>query len=180
MSESDLELVRQAQRGDLAAYAALIARHQVGLERYALHLVGQREDAEEALQDTLMRAWRSIGQCAHPERFRAWLVRILVNRCRTALARRGPAARRTVGDEALHQVTVDHPAQGDGWPAEIQRALETLTADSREAFLLKHVEGFSYEEMVELTGASIPALKMRVSRACEQLRARLEVNTYGT
>lgn len=179
MSESDLELVHRAQRGDLTAFGELIARHRIGLERYAVHLLGQREDAEEALQDTLMRAWRSIGQCAHPERFRGWLVQILVNRCRTALTRRGPAARRSAGHEALHQITVDHPAQGDGWPAEIQRALATLTADSREAFLLKHVEGFSYEEMVVLTGASVPALKMRVSRACEQLRQQLEVNGHG-
>jgi RNA polymerase sigma-70 factor (ECF subfamily) len=180
MSESDLELVHRAQRGDLPAYGALIARHRVSLERYALHLLGQREDAEEALQDTLLRAYRSIGQCAQPERFRAWLVRILINRCRTVLIRRAPLLRRTLGDEALDRVTVEHPAQRDGWPDEIQRALATLAPDSREAFLLKHVEGFSYEEMVELTGASVPALKMRVSRACDQLRRRLEVSPDGS
>lgn len=180
MSESDLELVHRAQRGDLPAYTTLIARHRVSLERYALHLLGQREDAEEALQDTLVRAYRSIGQCSQPERFRAWLARILVNRCRTAMARRASIARHTLRDEALERVTVEHPAQRDGWPDEIQRALATLPADSREAFLLKHVEGFSYEEMVELTGASVSALKMRVSRACEQLRRRLEVSSGGS
>jgi RNA polymerase sigma-70 factor (ECF subfamily) len=174
MSESDLELVHRAQRGDLPAYGTLITRHRVSLERYALHLLGQREDAEEALQDTLLRAYRSIGQCAQPERFRAWLVRILINRCRTALARRAAAARLTVGDGGLDRATVDHPAQRDGWADEIKLALAALPSDSREAFLLKHVEGFSYDEMVELTGASVPALKMRVSRACEQLRRQLE------
>ncbi|HKV73067.1 MAG TPA: RNA polymerase sigma factor [Gemmatimonadales bacterium] len=178
MSETDLELARRARRGDLTAFGTLISRHRLGLERYALHLLGQREDAEEALQDTLVRAWRSIGQCAHPDRFKAWLVRILVNRCRTALVRRGPQVRRMADEEALTRVSVDHPAQGDGWPDEIHRALETLSIDAREAFLLKHVEGFSYEEMVALTGASVPALKMRVSRACEQLRVQLENGAY--
>ncbi|MEO8032513.1 MAG: RNA polymerase sigma factor [Gemmatimonadota bacterium] len=174
MSESDLDLVRRAQRGDLAAYSALIGRHRTGLERYALHLLGQREDAEEALQDTLIRAYRSIGRCREPERFRAWLVKILVNRCRTALARRGQLHRRMVEVESIDAAAVQYPARVDGREDEIRRGLAALAPDSREAFLLKHVEGFSYEEMVELTGATLSALKMRVSRACEQLRRLLE------
>jgi RNA polymerase sigma-70 factor (ECF subfamily) len=60
------------------------------------------------------------------------------------------------------------------WQEEIGRALATLPADQREAFLLKHVEELSYEEMAELTGTTVPALKMRVSRACDRLRRELE------
>ena len=174
MSESDLDLVHRTRRGDLSAYGTLIARHRVGLERYALHLLGQREDAEEALQDTLVRAYRSIEQCREPERFRAWLVKILVNRCRTALAQRGQLHRRAVEVDSMEAGTVEHPARVDGREDEIRRGLAALAPDSREAFLLKHVEGFSYEEMVELTGATLSALKMRVSRACAQLRRDLE------
>ena len=174
MNVSDAELVARAQGGDLEAYAALVDRHRAGLERYAYHLLGNRQEAEEALQDALLRAYRAIRQCRQPERFRAWLARILVNRCRTRMRRWNPfvADQRPDGDPG--GAAVSHPEDQRAWLEEIRRALATLPADHREAFLLKHVEAFSYEEMAELTGASIPALKMRVSRACERLRTLLE------
>src|SRR5215475_3693164 len=90
MSPIDGDLVRRAQRGDLTAYGDLIHRHRTGLERFAVHLLGNRQEAEEALQDTLLRAYRAIGQCVQPERFRGWIFQILVNRCRTRLARPDP------------------------------------------------------------------------------------------
>jgi DNA-directed RNA polymerase specialized sigma24 family protein len=63
----------------------------------------------------------------------------------------------------------------DGFDLElVQHALDRLTPDLREAFLLKHVEDHSYEQMMEITGAGLSALKMRVKRACEQLREQLE------
>jgi RNA polymerase sigma-70 factor (ECF subfamily) len=173
MSVPDADLVCQAQDGDLDAYAELVTRHRSGLQRYALHLLGNREEAEEALQDSLLRAYRAIGQCEQPERFRSWLVRILVNRCRTRLSRAGPPVRDSERDNALDNAAVPPTADRSAWGEEIQRALQVLATDQREAFLLRHVEEFSYEEMAELTGASVPALKMRVSRACERLRAEL-------
>ena len=172
MSASDTELVLRARAGDLRAYAELVGRHRSGLQRYAHHLLGNREEAEEALQDALVRAHRALGQCAHPDRFRSWLLAILVNRCRSRLARPRPLAV-DGGAEALDRVAMADDADGAAWREEIARALATLPADHREAFLLKHVEEFSYEEMAALTGASVPALKMRVSRACERLRGLL-------
>lgn len=174
MSASDAELVRQAQAGDLAAFSTLVLRHRVSLERYATHLLGRREEAEEALQDSLLRAWRGIGRCAEPERIRSWLLSILVNRCRSRLAR---GDRLVTGAEALGPLGRAWQAPTDeqaAWQEEIRRALTTLPADQREAFLLKHAEDLSYEEMAELTGTSVPALKMRVSRACDRLRRELE------
>lgn len=174
MSASDAELVRQAQSGDLAAFTSLVLRHRASLERYAIHLLGRREEAEEALQDTLLRAWRAIARCADPERVRSWLLSILVNRCRTRLAR---GDRLVTGAGALGPLDRAWQAPTDeraAWQEEIGRALATLPADQREAFLLKHVEELSYEEMAELTGTTVPALKMRVSRACDRLRRELE------
>ena len=74
---------------------------------------------------------------------------------------------------ALSEASAEHPAERREWREEIQRALGRLEADQREAFLLKHVEDLSYEEMSALTGAGISALKMRVKRACERLRVML-------
>src|SRR6266513_4286686 len=96
---SDAALVCRVQAGDTGAYADLVARYRDRLGRYALHMLGNREDAEEVLQDAFVRAYRSLARCEDPERFGAWLFRILVNRCLTLGARRGRRARTFVVDE---------------------------------------------------------------------------------
>jgi RNA polymerase sigma-70 factor (ECF subfamily) len=174
MTVSDADLVARVRRGDLAAYGELVGRHRASLERYAHHLLGIREDAEDALQESLLRAYHAIGRCEQPERFKAWLLKILINRCRTRLTRRDPVVRDLAAEQALEQATAPETVDGISWREEIQRALAVLGPDQREAFLLKHVEELSYEEIASLTGASVSALKMRVNRACERLRAELE------
>lgn len=136
-------------------------------------LLGNREDAEEALQDALLRGYRALGQCLEPERFGAWLFRILVNRCRTRHARRGPRMEGLESVPALDVPTMMDASAGIEWREEIHRALVRLPSEHREAFLLHHVEGLSYEEMAAITGTGISALKMRVSRAAERLRTEL-------
>lgn len=172
--ESDGALVRRVLDGDVEAYAGLVARYRDRLGRYALHLLGNRADAEEALQDAFVRAYRSLERCAAPERFGAWLFQILVNRCRTVGAQRSRRERVVTANEtALSDADVAHPAEQHAWREAIRWALDQLTPEQREAFLLKHVEELSYEEMVELTGVGESALKMRVKRACEMLRTLL-------
>jgi RNA polymerase sigma-70 factor (ECF subfamily) len=74
----------------------------------------------------------------------------------------------------VQDASVSHPAEQLAWREEIDRALTRLDRDQREAFLLKYVEDMSYEDMSKATGAGISALKMRVKRACDRLRAMLE------
>jgi len=76
-------------------------------------------------------------------------------------------------DIALLDASEEHPEEQNAWREEIQRALLALDEDQREAFLLKHVEELGYDEIAELTGVGVSALKMRVKRACERLRALL-------
>jgi RNA polymerase sigma-70 factor (ECF subfamily) len=102
------------------------------------------------------------------------LFRILVNRCRTVGARRGRRAKTFVFDEtALLSASEDHPAEQGAWREEIDRALQRLRPEQREAFLLKYVEELGYDEMSRLTGVGVSALKMRVMRACDRLRELL-------
>ena len=177
-NDSDAALVARVLGGDSRAYAVLVARYRAQFARYAVRMLGSREDAEEALQDAFVRAYRSLAKCDDPDRFASWLFRILANRCRTTGARRGRREKTFVRDEiALLDASVDHPAERAAWREEIQRALIALDDDQREAFLLKHVEEMGYDEMAEITGVGVSALKMRVKRACERLRVLLqEVN----
>lgn len=173
-NDGDAEVVARVLAGDSAAYAILVGRYRVQFARYATRMLGNREDAEEALQDAFLRAYRSLARCDDPARFGSWLFRILTNRCRTAGARRGRREKTFVRDDvALLDAAEAHPEERSAWREEIQRALLMLEEDQREAFLLKHVEDLGYEEMAELTGVGVSALKMRVKRACERLRTLL-------
>src|SRR5690242_9881941 len=171
---SDAALVRRVRAGDTDAYADLVARYRDRLGRYALHMLGNREDAEEALQDAFVRAYRSLARCEDPERFGAWLYGILVNRCRTAGARAARRARRFIDDPgALENARLPGPDGQVEWDDAVRWALARLAPESREAFLLKHVEELEYEDMARLTGVGVSALKMRVKRAREHLQVML-------
>ncbi len=172
---ADALIVERVLAGDVEAFATLVERYRDRCARYAMHMLGNREDADEVMQDAFVRAYRSLGRCEDPERFGAWLFRILVNRCRTAGARRARRARTFLDDEtALLTASEEHPAEQWAWREEIERALNDLQPEQREAFLLKYVEGLGYDEMAELTGVGVSALKMRVMRACDRLRALLK------
>lgn len=164
--------------GDVAAYADLVARHRDRLLRYAMRMLCDADEADDVTQETFVRAYRSLATCEDPSRFGGWIFSILANRCRTAGARR---AKREA-------VFISTGSDVDDWPADaehtiadadssaerIERALMELNSAHREAFILKYVEDMSYDEMAALTGAGVSALKMRVSRAREFLRANLQ------
>lgn len=172
MSESDTALVARTLNGDLDAFATLMSRYRAALGRYAFHMLGSREDAEEAVQDSFIRAHRALGDCRQPERFGAWLFTILVNRCRTS--QRRLFHRRRFSEELREDVAAtSDTASSIEWREEIARALAALKPHYREAFLLRYVEGLDYAEMARLTGAREPTLRMRVKRAGDQLRELL-------
>ena len=102
-----------------------------------------------------------------------------MNQCRTRATRRGKYERRFVRDEtAIGASATMHPADDRALRDEIQRALDQLPDEQREAFVLKHVEDLDYDTMATLTGAGVSALKMRVKRACERLRVLLEEEVH--
>lgn len=171
---SDGDLVRRVLAGEVEAYRHLVARYRVRYARYATHMIGNPEDAEEALQDALVRAYRALPRCENPDRFGAWFFRILANRCRTRRRRR-IRTDWVEGTDLPPDVPGPAPDQADSfaWREAIGDALDRVPPAHRQAFLLRHVEGMSYEEMAELTGAGVSALKMRVMRACERLRELL-------
>lgn len=175
MEKTDAELIEQILAGDTDQYVHLMGRYRERFGRFARHMLGNREDAEEALQDTFVRAYRALARCEDRNNFDGWCFRILVNRCRTAGSIRGRREKRFINDE---QAVLSHPKRDSMelrvWREEITHALNKLDEDQREAFLLKYVEELDYEEMSRITGVGVSALKMRVKRAREQLRVVLE------
>ena len=174
MVNDDAELMRRVRDGDIAAFEELTDRHHAVCLRFAWRQLGQREDAEEAVQDALVRAFRALRHGRLPQRFRPWLMRIVVNRCRTMMAQRARRRRLFRLWAGRNHDEPVAPAFHDDVDPELVAALAALTPPLREAFLLRHVEELDYEEMSALTGAGVSALKMRVKRASDQLVEMLE------
>ncbi len=171
---SDATLVLEARRGDTKAFAELVHRYRDHHARFATHLLGDQDDAEDVLQSAFVRAFRHLDRCEDPARFGAWLHRIVVNECRTHATRRGHREAKLVRDEVVMEgIATAAPELDVVLRGVIDHAVAALPLDQREAFLMKHVEGLEYEEMAELTGVGVSALKMRVKRAIERLRERL-------
>lgn len=171
---TDASLVRAVLEGNASAFTALVDRHARLCLRFATRMLGNREDAEDVTQEAFLRAYSALSRYDETIAFRTWLMTILVNRCRTALETRRRRDARVIADD-LAVATAAAPAGEDTALRDaIARALDRLDAPYREAFLLKHVEQLSYEEMSKVTGAGMSALKMRVQRACERLQLLLK------
>lgn len=173
-SSIDPSLPLRAKAGDRQAFAQLVDVLYPRSLRFALHMVGNREDAEEAVQDTFVRVYHNLGRFRDDARFEPWLFRILANRCRSLLVKRKRhAVLIQYGDVPERAGAVSAGQDGKDWSEEIHRVLDTLPAEQREAFLLRHVEDMAYEDIAAVTGVGLSALRMRVKRACDVLRARL-------
>ncbi|MBL0939196.1 MAG: RNA polymerase sigma factor [Gemmatimonadaceae bacterium] len=172
---TDAELVVRTRGGDGEAFGMLVSRYYDACWRFAYHMLGERADAEDVVQESFLRAYLAIGRYDERDQFRGWLFRILTNQCRNYLTSRGRRTRRFVQDDAALDTA---PAPPPGAPAGVEdvallRALSQLDPLQREALLLKYAEGLEYTEMSAMTGAGESALKMRVKRGSERLRALL-------
>jgi RNA polymerase sigma-70 factor (ECF subfamily) len=166
-------VLHAARKGDVRAFATLVDMYYARCLRFALHMLASRSDAEEAVQDAFVRVYRALPSYREQDSFEPWLFRILGNRCRTAGARERRHADFIEYGELPERATTARLDVEIAWREEIDRALFELPVEQREAFLMRHVEGMSYEDMRRATGAGMSALKMRVKRACDALRLRL-------
>lgn len=182
-----MTLLARASAGEPEAFAVVVERHAPALERYVGSLLaGRPQDAEEALQEGLLAAWRHLaagGRVAHP---RAWLYRVV----RHAAWRR---VRRRAG-EPDHFEPLERLGERAGWGgghdpealssllesgAALKEALAGLSEADREAVWLRDVEGLSGPEAAEAVGLPLAAFKSRLHRARLRLRARLQGMLQG-
>lgn len=173
---SDRDVVDRVIAGDRDAYRLLVRRYQDMLFRHAVRMTSDRDVAADLVQASFVKAYTNIARCRDPDRFGAWVYRILANACKDHLKSK---RRKDVSIEDQTQLTdsADTPAM-DLERTQLRKLLDKevrkLPDSLREAFVMKHVEGRSYEEMAEILGTSVPALKMRVHRARETLKEHLE------
>jgi RNA polymerase sigma-70 factor (ECF subfamily) len=187
-SEDDLLLVDRVLAGDRRAFETLVRVHERRVFRVTLAILGTAEDAEEAMQDAFVKAYRYINQFRRESRFTTWLTRIAVNE---ALQKR-QARKNTVSlDEVTEAEFKAFPHRSQQWHEDpeklygkqevrmiVEDAIRSLPPIYRETFVLKDVEGLRAEEAAEILGLTLPAIKSRLLRARllmrEALAARLE------
>ncbi len=166
----DRDLVGKARRGDVDAFNLLVSRWEKRVFNYVLRLVANREDALDLTQEAFLKAYQNLGKLDDPARFAPWLFRIAHNEAFSLLRRPRP--------EAEEQMESAPPPSGPRLlPVEtsiaVSAALARLTADQREAVVLKVYQGFKFEEIAEILECPVSTVKSRVYSALESLKCTL-------
>jgi RNA polymerase sigma-70 factor, ECF subfamily len=185
--EDDLVLVDRVLAGDRRAFEPLVRRHERRIFRVTLAVLGNIEDAEEAMQDTFVKAFRHLGQFRKESRFTTWLTRIAVNNAiqkRNARKNFVPLAEVETEVETAEELFA--PKRYEPWKSNpeqlygkqemhrfVEEAIQSLPEIYREAFVLRDVEELSSEEAAEVLGIKVPALKTRLLRARLMMRETL-------
>jgi RNA polymerase sigma-70 factor (ECF subfamily) len=181
----DVALVARARGGDLSAFEQLMKQYDRQIFRIAQHITQNREDAEDIVQDTFLKAYTKLDQFQGNSKFYTWLVRIAVNESLMRLRKRRNHQAVSL-DEDIQTEEGAIPRDFADWSpnpeqmyrqtelAEILRSnVEKLAPGFRAVFALRDIDGLSTEETAEALGLSIPAVKSRLLRARLQLRDRL-------
>jgi RNA polymerase sigma-70 factor, ECF subfamily len=176
----DAELVARSLRQDHEAFGQLIDRHASVIVNLAYRMVGNRAEAEDLAQEAFLAAFKALSTFRADSKFSTWLYRIASNKCKDWLRAKRPGMGQQ--DVDIDEVLDSHVAE-EQTPErllsqqqvalELEQAIQRLPPLYREAFVLKHVEGLSYEEMAEILGVNGDTLKMRVYKGRLQLSREL-------
>lgn len=174
------ELIEKAGRGDAYAFEQLISAHENKMYAVALRMCGNREDAQDCLQEAMLRVYRAMSGFKGQSSFSTWVYRITMNSCLDELRRR--KSRTATSLDAMLENGFAPSDEGDtpeqsSLRSEQRRALEQAIAklpeDMRAAIVLRDIQGCSYDEIAEALNANVGTIKSRISRGREKLRAAL-------
>lgn len=172
--DPDLPLVVAVGQGDAAAAARLVDRYASRLHAFAWRMLGDREEAEDVVQESFLRLWKHARRWKPGvARFSTWLFQVAANLCRDRLRRR----REHVAD-AVETLVDERPESSEQLrqqehSAEVQRAVRDLPGRQREALLLSHYDGMGNLQVAQVMGVSVEAVESLLARARGRLRREL-------
>lgn len=182
VDDTDEALVARYQRGDVAAFEALLDRHRRGVLRFLLRFVGDAARAEDLAQDCWMRLIDAAPRWKPSGRFKTWLYAVARNlatdAARRATHRHHERLERSATERPGHDGIEPAASAPEGdvlLRAALEHAIAALPEDQREVFLLREYEGLSFAEVAEVTGALVPTVKSRMRYALEGLRSSLDM-----
>lgn len=172
--DADGALVVRARAGDTTAFEQLLRRYAGPVYRVTLRILHNAHDAEDAAQDTFVIAWRRLHDVRAEQAFAAWLYRVAATRALQAARSRCPQADlETVPPSASPSGNPEQEALADDLLGALRRALTHLTPQQRACWVLKELEGLSYDQIAEATQAGPEAVRGRIHRARARLAAEL-------
>ncbi len=188
-TDDDMAVISAVLGGDIDAFGILVEKYQGKMLTISYRMLGDREEACEAVQDAFISAYRSLGTFKGKAQFSTWLCSIVLNCTRSRMRRIVSSGTRDslpiggVVEREDGAVMIDI-ASGDPSPAErlerkevrmgVERCLGGLPENFREAVVLRDVNGFSYDEMSRIMGVSMGTVKSRVSRGRDMVRECLK------
>ncbi|HVN41228.1 MAG TPA: RNA polymerase sigma factor RpoE [Steroidobacteraceae bacterium] len=183
--QSDLELVRRAQRGERGAFDLLVLRYQHKVVKLVARLLRDPAEAEDVAQEAFVKAYRALGSFRGDSAFYTWLYRIAVNTARNTIASRqrrpleyeadlSESEQSAVESRMRHTDTPEAAALSEEIRATVNRAVEELPEDLRTAIVLREVEGLSYEEIAAAMDCPVGTVRSRIFRAREAIDRHLK------
>ncbi|HHY34504.1 MAG TPA: hypothetical protein GX510_02520 [Firmicutes bacterium] len=172
MDSSDLECAR---RGDADAFARLVLPLEHKMYQLALGITGNREDAEDAWQNTLVKAWRSLAKLREPGAFATWLTRIVLNEAKRV-------CRSRERQYLILNLILRHFNSPDNFPpdcSDILACIQELKPEQKEVILLRYWLDMPFEDIADIVGVPLNTAKTRLYRALEQLRSLLQGRRYS-
>lgn len=180
---SEEQLIQRAANGDGTAFSELMAQHESRMYAVTLRMCANREDAQDCLQDAMLRIYRAIGSFKGQSAFSTWIYRITMNTCLDELRRR----------KSRNASSLDNLLESGWSPTDendvperhaivseqrrtIDMAIAQLPEDMRAAVILRDIQGHSYDEIAAMLDANIGTVKSRISRGRERLRQILREN----
>jgi len=185
IEQSDLELVRRAQRGERGAFDLLVLRYQHKVIKLVARLLRDPTEAEDVAQDAFVKAYRALGSFRGDSAFYTWLYRIAVNTARNVMASRqrrpldyeadlNESEQSAVDSRMRHTDTPEAAALSEEIHQTVNHAVEQLPEDLRTAIILREVEGLSYEEIAEAMDCPVGTVRSRIFRAREAIDRSLK------
>lgn len=194
-ADPDAELLARVAAGDTAAFEDLVRRHQDRLLGVCQRLLGDREEARDAAQEVLLKAFRKAGSYRPRGKVYTWLYRIAVNHCLNRLRRRrvvrflsfgalgeaggDPAAKRLPPDPVDPAPDPHAALEARRRWAATRRAIDRLPEGQRAVLVLAKLEGLAYKEIAEVLGITVGAVESRLFRAMRTLEAAQEAAGPG-
>ncbi len=190
-AQTDLELARELLGGSMDAFERFVSAYHDKIFRYSYAMCGQREDAEEIAQETLMKVFENLGQLREPERLKPWVFRIAKNACLMKRRKSVFAPRSEISLDQLMPAKSgerngarleiadwsglpDHLAMNTELHDRLRKSVHELPEIYRSVFLLRDVEGLSTEEAADVLDVTPEAIKQRLHRGRLILRKALD------
>ena len=177
MQRDDDRIVDAALGGDMRAFELLMEKHESKMYAVALRMCANREDAQDCLQDAMLRIYKALPSFKGQSSFSTWAYRITMNTCLDELRRK--KIRQAASLDQMLEVgwspvdeenSTERHADNQELKRNLSKAIQTLPEEMRAAVVLRDVQGFSYDEIASMLSTNVGTVKSRISRGREKLR----------